>query len=203
MLRAVAPPVALPSYTYATLPSASAVGAGYRVRASDIGISPGMSLVSDGTRWIPDGVQVLARANTAATALTGSTSETTLATFTVPANLMGTNGTLRVSTVFTFTNSANNKVLRVNFGGSTLFANSISAASNIGIESIAYIRNRTVSSQLGAQMAAGFTGLGQTAVARPTSSVDTTSAVTVNITGQLALGTESMVLECYQAEVMP
>lgn len=54
-------PNVIPSATYATLPAASAVPVGYRVRATDIGIAPGMMLVCDGTRWIPDGVQVLAR----------------------------------------------------------------------------------------------------------------------------------------------
>lgn len=50
----------LNTYTYAGLPAASTLP-GYRVRVSDIGIAPGMALVSDGARWVPDGVQVLAR----------------------------------------------------------------------------------------------------------------------------------------------
>lgn len=50
----------LGSFTWTSRPDAT-LYPGATMRASDVGIAPGMRMVSDGTRWIPDGVQVLAR----------------------------------------------------------------------------------------------------------------------------------------------
>src|SRR5688500_6060251 len=62
------------------------------------------------------GPYVLAQSAVAASH-TGNTTETTLATVTVPANAIGANGRLRVTSLWSHTNSANSKTLRVRFGG--------------------------------------------------------------------------------------
>ena len=49
----------------------------------------------------------------AAVVLTGTTSATTLATFTIPAGLIGTNGKVKFYPLWSNTNNANNKTLRV------------------------------------------------------------------------------------------
>lgn len=47
--------------------------------------------------------------------------ETTLATVSVPANSMGPNGSVIVTAVWSYTNSANVKTMRGRFGGTTFY----------------------------------------------------------------------------------
>lgn len=60
-----------------------------------------------------------------AVALTGTLTKTALATVDVPAGVMGPNSTLRVLPVWSYTNSANNKVIGVEVGtampGTTIY----------------------------------------------------------------------------------
>src|SRR4051812_45306280 len=94
--------------THAQLTAAypAASWSGFTARASDAGLAPGIVLVSDGVRWVPNGPQVLGR-SAAAVSCPADTSEDTLATVTVPANLMGVDGSLRVWTLWTVTSSTN------------------------------------------------------------------------------------------------
>lgn len=107
---------ALPSFTWAGRPSASIVGAGVLIRVSDIGLSPGIAMVSDGTEWRPNGVTVLGRQNTQVVA-PADTNENTLYSLTVPGNVIGQNGSLRVWYKTSITNNANLKTIRLRFGG--------------------------------------------------------------------------------------
>ncbi len=202
MLRAVAYINPLPGYTYATLPSASSVGSGYRVRATDIGIAPGMVLVSDGTRWNPDGVQVLARSTVAVNA-PADTNENTLATVTVPAGLMGTTGSLRLTSLWSFTNSANNKTLRARFGGAGGTAYMGATLPNLSILSdIRTISNLTASTQNGPDFQTFPSNSFGTGSVR-TSSIDTSVATTLVFTGQKATAGETLTLVSYMVEIFP
>ena len=195
-------PAHLGTYTWATKPTASDYAAGTTIRASDVGISPGMLLVSDGTRWIPDGMQVLARSNAAA-ALTGTVNETALATITVPAGLLGVSGSLFVAATQTYTNSASSKTIRLRFSGisgTAYYSNAFTTtAANYFERTIA---NRTASSQV-SNYSNATNQFVATAGTFITSAVDTSAETTAVISGQLASSGETITLENYQVWLLP
>lgn len=79
---------------------------------SDIGIG-GSYWASNGTYWSPLNGEVTLAQSGATVSLTGTTSETVLATYTLPGGLMSANGQLEVWFTTSYTNSANSKTLRV------------------------------------------------------------------------------------------
>ena len=197
-------PAHLGTFTWATTPSASAYAAGTTFRASDVGISPGMVFVSDGTRWIPDGPQILGRS---ASAVSGAadTAENILATVTVPANLLGLNGGLLAYSTWSYTNSANVKTLRLRFGGigGTQYLLT-TRTTEILMHDLRRIRNRnSASSQVGGANSSMLSGLGASASALITSANDTTAAVDLVLTGQKATAGETLTLESYEVWLTP
>lgn len=133
-----------------------------------------------------------------ASPITGTTTETTLATITVPANVMGANGRIEITTMWSTTNSANNKTLRVKFGSLTM--QSIVMTTNASIQVTAIIANRNnTASQVASPNSS--TGTGATTNAVQTASIDTTAAVTILITGQLANTGETITLEAYSVKL--
>ena len=142
-------------------------------------------------------------ASGAATSVTGTVTETALATVTVPAGAMGINGILRVSPLFSYTNSANNKTLRVRLGGiagPVFLANA--ATTSLLAQPIILIRNRgLVNSQVGFT-AVTFTSIATTTGSLATGSVDTTAATTLVISGELANTGETITLESYLVELI-
>lgn len=131
------------------------------------------------------------------------TTEDTLATITIPANAMGANGRLRVSTFWSHTNSANNKTLRVRYSGASgtifsTFTNTTTAAMRAQCE---IVNRNATNSQVGGFNGTG--GFGSGAASLLTSSVDTTAATTVVITGQKASSGETLTLESYLVELIP
>lgn len=132
------------------------------------------------------------------------TSEDTLATIVVPAGVMGANGFLRISTLWSFTSSANNKTPRIRFSGAsgTIYMNPV-FTTTVGLAQLTIIANRNAAnSQVGFASAATNGGLGtSSASAAVTSSVDTTAASSIVITGQKASAGETLTLEYYLVEV--
>jgi hypothetical protein len=145
--------------------------------------------------------QFVAASGAAAAQLTGTVTETTLATITIPGGLMGPNGVARVTVLYTNSNSANNKTLRVKFGGTTYFGPAVTT--NVTSQAMVMVRNRNATnSQVG--MAFGSTsGFGGSSAAAVTSAVDTTADITLLITGQLANATDTLTLEGYTVDVLP
>jgi hypothetical protein len=133
---------------------------------------------------------------------TGDTNETTLATVTIPANAMGANGAIRVHAVFSYTNSGNNKVPRIRFGGlsgTQYKANTVTTTASAQI--ISWIQNRNATnSQVGPFNSVNSVGL--SAASPVTSSVDTTAAVDLVFTGQLTNTGETITLESYIVELL-
>lgn len=130
---------------------------------------------------------------------TGDTNETTLATISVPANRMGANGRLRVTAHWSYTNSGNNKITRVRFGGSqaTATTNTTTAQQKLMVD----IGNRnSLSSQI-VGIPGSSDALGTTTTAVTTLSIDTTSDRNVTITGALANTGETITLENYTVEI--
>jgi hypothetical protein len=122
------------------------------------------------------------------------TSEDTLVTANIAANALGLGGCIRVTTVWSYTNSANNKTLRVRFSGAsgtTYFAGVFTTT--VGTYNMTFFCNQ------GAAAAQGGNGTGSLLgnTTTQTSSVDTTAATTVVITGQKASSGETITLLAY------
>lgn len=131
---------------------------------------------------------------------TGNTTENTLATIAIPAGAMGPNGILKVTSLWSYTNSANNKTLRMRLGGAagTVFM-------EIGNTTSAYyysqriIQNRnSASSQIGH---AGGTATFTTSTLATSGTINTANAQDLVLTGQLASAGETITLEGYIVEI--
>lgn len=133
--------------------------------------------------------------------LTGATTETTLATITIPGGMMGPNGSLRISTLWSFTNTANNKTIKIKNGSNT-FLNYTLASGVSSMSALTSMRNRgTLNSQVApssAQVDYGTMGSNP-----QTFTIDTTVDQVLTITGQLANATDYCNLEAYTVEVLP
>lgn len=186
---------------WASRPSASAYSLGTKIFVTDIGPA-GSEWVSDGSNWLPVNGSVLLARSAVAASVTGTLSETALATVTIKAGVMGTNGQLRITTLWSHTNSANTKTERVRLGGigGTAFLE-VNATTTDSGQLMTMIRNRnSASSQVGADR--GSSGLGLLAGAIATASLDTAAAQDIAITGQLVTAAESITLESYSVELL-
>jgi len=131
---------------------------------------------------------------------TGNTSETNLATVSVPAGAIGANGRLRITAQFSYPNSANNKILRVRFGGTAFHVVTVTTTTHTKFQIDIGNRN-SASSQV-----AGVTGLnsgfGASTSAMATGTVNTGNAQNILLSVQLADGSETIVLESYDIELL-
>ncbi len=145
----------------------------------------------DGTKWVRlNPIKIFSLS--APVPLTSSTSVATLATITIPAGLMGANGKLKIYPLWSTTNNANIKTLRLNIGGmlcSTMVSQSV--PNNSGLLIIRNINSESVQ-KCSSGLVAGI-GASSGSIASPT--VDTSAATTITITGQLAVGTDTLTLE--------
>lgn len=147
---------------------------------------------------------LLAQTGVAVAALTGTTAETTLATVTVPAGMLGPNGALDILALWTFTNSANVKTLRVRLGGllGTAFLETTQTATAAAQTTTRIFNRGSVASQVGF-VASVVSGGGNSTGAIVTSAIDTSAAVSLVITGQLANAGESITLQDYSVRALP
>lgn len=182
-------------YTWANKPSVAPLG--QIICITDVGEN-GSLWRGDGTKWVRlNPIKIFSLS--APVSLTGSTSVVTLATITIPAGLLGANGKLKIYPLWATTNNANVKTLRLTLGGgvcSTMTSQSV--PNNSGLLIIRNINSESVqkcSSGLVAGIGASFGS-----IASPT--VDTTAATNITLTGQLAVGTDTMTLEDLFVEVV-
>lgn len=163
----------------------------------------GLILIHDGSNWVKlpaaaETWQVLA-ASAMAVSLTGSTAKTTLATVTVPGGAMGANGVLRITSLWSHTNSANNKTPRIEFGGTQYYGAALTTTATSRMYHTIANRNAE-NSQVG-----GTTSefnWGSTTGALTTSSQDTSADKDLVFSGQLANGGDTIALESYLVEVL-
>lgn len=137
-----------------------------------------------------------------ASSVTGTTSETTLATITVPANAMGANGAVRIWCAWSWTNNGNSKTPRIRFGGTggTVFTSNTLTTSQ-SVQDVKIIQNRNATnSQVGTTNTIG--GFSNSSVATVTAAIDTTAAVDIVISGQLANSADTLTLERYLVELL-
>ena len=152
------------------------------------------------TTFIPTVSGVVFIAKGAGTSHTGSTAETTLATVTLPARVMGTDGLLRVTSFWTFTGAGGTRTPRVKFGGTNVAGNS-NASTILSQNIITNVSNKTASTQTATGLGLS-TGVGAIAATSLALSIDTTADVTILLTGQLANSGDSVTLDRYMIEVV-
>jgi hypothetical protein len=141
---------------------------------------------------------------------TGDTNETALRTITLPGYAMGTNGSVRITHIWSLTSDASDKTVRVRFGGpagTDYYGLSVAAMSAYTMQTTIANRNAT-NSQMGrpAPLTTGITGTGwggTSAAAIVTSAVDTTAAVDIVISIQLADAADTVTLQYVLVEVIP
>ena len=139
-------------------------------------------------------------ASAAASSHTGDTNETTLATITVPAGAMGANGYVVIESLWTITNSANNKITRAKFGGTTMMSATFTTEATYN--NLVRVANRNATnSQVSSTTTVGSGGWGQSTSATNTAAIDTTASVSITLTGQLANTGETITLESYVARL--
>jgi hypothetical protein len=135
-----------------------------------------------------------------AVAHTGTATETTLFTGTVPANSIGATGTLEFRTLFSATNNANVKTFRIKVNGTTIAQLSLaSLASNY---SVSRIINRTLSSQIAPATTSNTAAHGSTGTLA-TYAFNTAANLTITVTMALATTTDTTTLENFTVIAIP
>lgn len=182
-------------YTWANKPSVAPLG--QIICVTDIGEN-GSLWRGNGTKWVRlNPIKIFSLS--APVSLTGSTSVVTLATITIPAGLMGANGKLKIYPLWSTTNNANVKTLRATFSGSTCTTMaSQSVPNNSGLVIIRNTNNEATQKCSSGLVA----GIGSSSGSIASTTIDTTAATTLVISGQLAVGTDTMTLEDLFIEVV-
>ena len=181
-------------YTWANKPSVAPLG--QIICVTDVGEN-GSLWRGNGTKWVR--LNPIKIFSLSVPVSTSSTSVVTLATITIPAGLLGANGKLKIYPLWSTTNNANVKTLRAIFSGSTCTTmTSQSVSNNSGLVII-----RNTNSESAQKCSSGLVaGIGSSlgSIASPT--VDTSAATTLVISGQLAVGTDTLTLEDLFVEVV-
>ena len=138
-----------------------------------------------------------------ASSITGTLTETILATIALPSNLIGANGQIRVNTYWTVTNSVNNKTLRVRLGATGITSSLISSTVATTVASawiVVATQNLNASNSQNnfTEGSRGTDGLVNTILL--TSAVDMTVLENIYITGTLANTGETITLAGYSVE---
>lgn len=137
---------------------------------------------------------------------TGTTDETILATIPMRPHLMGMNGMLRVTTLWSYPTSGNNKTLRTRFGaagagtGGTAYQAMV-VSNSVTLMDQRIIANRGVADSQVGGTPLGTGGWGFNSTTRITSTVDTSADTELAITAQLANTGETITLEGYIVEI--
>ena len=140
---------------------------------------------------------VLAQSAVAAS-VTGTLTETVLASITVPGGIVGSNGSLRITPIWTVGNNANGKTGAVKFGGVAHATHALANGASAG--SMFTIRNRGV---LNSQITyAGAPGTVNT-VSNTTTAINTAVDQILQITGTLTNTGDTLTLEGYTVELDP
>lgn len=153
------------------------------------------------------GFYVLGNRGTDLTALTGSTAETKLYSVQIPANSLGSHGCVRVRGEWSCTSNANTKTMRANLGtaddvagSATLASHQETTNSNNVFEFV--IRNNGATNAQRAGGGGNSGGIGGTTTGRGTSVFDTTAAIYLLVTGQLANAGDTMTLHGVTVEAL-
>lgn len=137
--------------------------------------------------------------------VSSGTAETQLASVTVPAGAMGTNGSLRITALWQVTNGGNNKTLRIRFSGSlgTAFMSSVVTTVASARTLTIITNNDSAAAQSAYANGTGTAPFGSTSGVILADTVNTAVATTVYFSGQTATGGETVALRSYLVELLP
>jgi len=182
-------------YTWANKPSVAPLG--QIICVTDIGEN-GILCRGNGTKWVRmHNIRYYDLG--AAVSLTGTTSETTLASFTVNGGLMGAKGKLKIWPLLSMTNNANGKTLKLKMDGNVIYGNTRTNETHIQFVSIVRNANSESSQKIGTGVTAG---LGTSTAAIVTLSVDTSVDFVISMTGQLSSAGDTLTLEGFFMEIV-
>lgn len=136
---------------------------------------------ANGTGWHRLGNITLFARNPVAQTVSGTTVETTIVSFTVPGNSMGTNGTVRLTVAGTFVASAiaTTFTLRIKFGGTTIYQD---VSPSIGVS--ATLRAWSIDVHIvNANSASSQTGGGEVSVSAASAATTGVGALAAALTG--------------------
>jgi hypothetical protein len=147
----------------------------------------------------PRNVSILAISGATVTA-PADTSENTLATITVPANLLGSNGALRL-TADVAVSGGSGKTLRVRFGGTQVV--SLGPPTSANVSFVCTVQNKNSTSAQEAYAPTFFDGgTPPSGIGAGSSSIDTTASTTLTVTAQKVSGADTVTLNRYVVEVL-
>jgi hypothetical protein len=132
---------------------------------------------------------------------TGNTTETTVFTDTIPGNTLGVNGSFFTTLMLSYTNNANNKIVRVKFNGTQVFSYTGTTAIAARVQHQVSNRN-SLTSQVGSS--SGMIGFGTAASnGIQTYTFDTSQDIIVTVTIALANAADTMSLESFIITAFP
>ena len=170
-------------YTWANKPSVAPLG--QVICVTDVGEN-GILCRGDGTKWVRMHTTTLHSLGSSVV-LTGTTAETTLLTITIKGGLMGLRGRLSAFSLYTFTNNANSKTVRVKIGASTIASLVSTNQSASGLNYWWLNLNSEVA---------------QRTASASSTAIDTAADFNLIITGQLANAADSLILTAQTLEVI-
>lgn len=131
---------------------------------------------------------------------TGNTNETTLATISIPAGVMGTSGALRVTFLGSMTDSGNNHTFKATLGSTDFIA--ITVTSKPTVQRSVIIWNRGDAASQVSFPAGAWDTYNVHDDAVTTGTENTGGALNLLLTGQLADGGEDISIEGYLVELL-
>ena len=181
-------------YTWANKPSVAPLG--QIICITDIGEN-GALFRGNGTGWVR--MHSVRYYDLAATVtLTTTIFETELTSVTIKGGLMGGNGKLKIWPLWSMTNNANGKTIKLKIDGNVFYGNTRILEAQIQFLSIV----RNTNSQSVQKISSGITaGLGVTTGVVTSLTVNTSADFTISITGQLANSADTLTLEGFFVEI--
>ncbi len=145
--------------------------------------------------------QILAQSAVPAS-VTGTTSETVLATIPIPAGAMGVNGGLRVSFGYTQTNNANSKTIRVRLGATSALLLALTTQPTVTFDFLIVNRGVTNSQVSTINNNNVLSWGGTSGGAFNTLAIDTTVAQNLTIAATLANAADTVTLETLSVQLL-
>jgi hypothetical protein len=136
-----------------------------------------------------------------AVSVTGTLAETTLASVTIPGGLMGPNGSLRITLLWSNTNNANAKTVQVKIDGQIV--SSANQANNASYQHLVIVHNRGSQSAQVMMRSSQVGGLAQNSTGTTVTAIDTSIDKVITFTGTLGVAGDTITLEGYTVEILP
>lgn len=181
------------TYTFANLPLPGSLPSGVFAVVSDLGNS---LWYNTGTSWILTNNYIILAQSSAISSVTGTLVKTNLISYTLPGNVLGANGCLRISGIFSMTSSANIKNIGVSFGGTDILTYNRTLTDNQNFCLMLKNRSATNAQIVQRSLELDYSG------ALPVSAVDTAANVTISLWGQLSNVGETISVETYTIELL-